>query len=111
MPATPIGTLHKGLAAAAVVVLMAFAGAVVAQTSQSKPAATGIDFRRTETLAWSLQLEPESPDALHDVRCTHVKADRHECVGKDANEKTRILQIRVSHAGTAWHTIDDDVDP
>jgi hypothetical protein len=56
---TPIATLYKGFAAA-VVVLMGVAGVVLAQTSHSKPAATGIDSRRAETLAWSLQLDPDS---------------------------------------------------
>jgi hypothetical protein len=81
----------------------------LAQSPHATPATTGIDFRRTETLAWSLQLHPDSPDALHDVSCTHVGTDRYDCVGKDANEKTRTLHIRVSQSGTAWQTIADDV--
>jgi hypothetical protein len=89
----PVGTHYKGLAAA--VVLMGVAGVVVAQTSHSKPAAKGIDVRRTETLAWSLQLDRESTDALHGVSCAHVTADRYECVGNDASGKPRTLHIRV----------------
>jgi hypothetical protein len=36
-------------------------GIGLAQTSDSKPPAPGIDFRRTETLAWSLHLDRDPP--------------------------------------------------
>jgi hypothetical protein len=104
MPITLSGTLYKGLVA--VILLIGVAGIVLAQASDSKPRATGIDFRRTETLAWSLQLNRDSPYALHDVSCAHVRAERFECVGNDASGKT--LHIRVSPSGAAWQTVTDD---
>jgi hypothetical protein len=91
-----------------VILLTGVAGIVLAQSSDSKPPATGIDFRRTETLAWSLQLNRDSPNALHDVSCAHVRADRYECVGNDASGKTRTLHIRVFPSGAAWQTVTDD---
>ena len=90
--------------------LFGLAGVALAERSYFEPAATGIDFRHTEMLAWSLQLDTDSPDALHDVYCTHLRADLYRCVGNDASDMTRTLNIRVSHSGAAWQTIDDNAD-
>jgi hypothetical protein len=109
VPTTFFATIHKGLVAA-VVLLVIGVTVALAQTSHTKPAAQGIDFRRVKTLAWSVELDSDSPDALHDVICTHVGSDRYDCVGNDASGRTRTMHIRVSHSGTAWQTIDDDVD-
>ena len=101
-------TRCKGLAEAIVLlILIGVISVAFAQTSNSKPTATGIDFRRTEALAWSVELDHDSPDALHDVNCIHVSADRYECVGKDASDTTRTLHVRVSETGTSWQTYDD----
>src|SRR3954464_10090127 len=72
---TTARTRYKELVVAIGVLLFGLAGVALAKSSHSEPAATGIDFRHTEMLAWSLQLDADSPDALHDVNCTHVRAD------------------------------------
>jgi hypothetical protein len=109
MPTTLFTTVHNGLAAA-VVLFVSVVSVALAQISQTKPAARGIDFRRAETFAWSLQLDSDSPDALHDVICTQLGSDRYDCVGNDASERTRTVHIRVSHSGAAWQTVDDTLD-
>jgi hypothetical protein len=102
-------TTRKSLAATVVVVIgVVLIGVVgVAQASHSYRAPRPIDFRRTETLAWSLELGPDSPDALHHVTCTRVTGDRYDCTGYDAADKTRTMHIRVSDSGAAWRSIDD----
>lgn len=101
---------HKGLVVAIGVLLFGLTGVALAESSHFEPAATAIDFRHTAILAWSLQLDADSPDVLHDVNCTHVRADLYQCVGKDASNTTWTLRIRVSNSGAAWQTIDDDTD-
>jgi hypothetical protein len=101
----PIATRRK-VVAAAIALLMGLALLVVAgagRPSHSKPAP--IDFRRAETLAWSLELGAGSPDALTHVTCTDEGADRYECVGKNAGDETQTVHIRVTGSGSAWQSL------
>jgi hypothetical protein len=106
---TPNAKRLTATAAILFVVLVGAVGVALAQTSSRKATAeTRIDFRRIETLAWSLELDHDSPDALHNVTCFHIAADRFECSGKDAAETTQVRHILVGNDGRWWQTYDEE---
>lgn len=81
--------------------------ATLHRSSDPVHAATRIDFRSTKTLAWAVELDSDSPDALHDVNCVHVRTDAYDCTGREAGGLAQRLRIQVSSSGSAWQTIED----